>query len=674
MRVSPIKYALTAILLLALLTVWGCASRSSGDPNADTDDRTIFRHRWWNYYARGLSAAEGRAYSRAIADLQTALQKRDRDQRMARTYGMHFVDYFPHRELGILFWETHRLADAQAQLETSIAQAPTAKALYYLDRVREARIRRRMQQDTAPTPPPDIRLDAPKEGIHTRDDPVVIRGTVSDSNYVTDLTVDGQAIFLAGARQRVDFRQPFELSHGYHLIKIRASSLSGLSRQQTITVHIDRQGPVIDVQTVERAVNGTDKHWILIGRVIDPSGVASLIVNQSPVSIPSETTVSFSIPMNHSITTVSVSATDRLGNATHTRFDLKDVTAIGRPPSSILLASSEPLILTGRLFQKSDRQAPTIRLKGWTASQKVYMDKVVIEGSVRDNHQIASISINDQPVTETPLAGVLAAFSSSIALDEGENVITIAATDAAGNRTVEQIAITRQTPKARLLNERLSVGILPFAQRGQITATSDAFQDVFMQQLALRNRFKLVDRTLLDIILQEHKINRTDLIAPETALRTGRLAAANAFISGSIIQTRMGMEAISRLVDTETAEVLTTVDAFIEAKTLPVIKEAAEQLALKLHREFQMVDGDILDRQKQYIVTDLGSEQLRAQRRILVIQEQPVFHPVTHHPLGSDYRVLGRARLVHIQKDFSKGELHEGSDPAISPSHGVITQ
>jgi len=42
----------------------------------------------------------------AISDFQAAIRQREKDQRRARTCGMHFIDYFPHQELGIVYFET----------------------------------------------------------------------------------------------------------------------------------------------------------------------------------------------------------------------------------------------------------------------------------------------------------------------------------------------------------------------------------------------------------------------------------------------------------------------------------------------------------------------------------------------------------------------------------------
>jgi len=81
----------------------------------------FFRHRWWNYYERGLSFAEGEFFPEAVSDLEEAIQQRTRDQRMARTYGMHFMDYFPHRELGIVYYETGDFEGAKRELEVSLS-------------------------------------------------------------------------------------------------------------------------------------------------------------------------------------------------------------------------------------------------------------------------------------------------------------------------------------------------------------------------------------------------------------------------------------------------------------------------------------------------------------------------------------------------------------------------
>ena len=101
----------------------------------------LFQGRWYHYYERGLSLAEGHCWGNAEKDLREALKQRDDgDRRWARTYGMHFIDYFPHRELGIVLFNQNRYADAIRELEVSLNATVTAKAEFYLDQGRKALI------------------------------------------------------------------------------------------------------------------------------------------------------------------------------------------------------------------------------------------------------------------------------------------------------------------------------------------------------------------------------------------------------------------------------------------------------------------------------------------------------------------------------------------------------
>ena len=111
-------------LLLAASILFGCAhppdsSTYTKDGKVYGEVRGAFRYKWWNYYERGLSFADGRFFEEAVRDFNSAITKRENDQRMARTYGMHFIDYFPHRELGIVYYQMGNLEGAKNELSLS---------------------------------------------------------------------------------------------------------------------------------------------------------------------------------------------------------------------------------------------------------------------------------------------------------------------------------------------------------------------------------------------------------------------------------------------------------------------------------------------------------------------------------------------------------------------------
>jgi tetratricopeptide (TPR) repeat protein len=113
------------------------------------DNLNLHRGRWWNYYELGSCLLASGHYEEAIKKLDIAIQKRDHDKRDTRTYGMHFVDYFPHRESGVAYclWaeeekrdmaeKEKRFKNAISELETSIKQEPSSKAKFYLKRATE---------------------------------------------------------------------------------------------------------------------------------------------------------------------------------------------------------------------------------------------------------------------------------------------------------------------------------------------------------------------------------------------------------------------------------------------------------------------------------------------------------------------------------------------------------
>lgn len=656
------KIAFLLQILLITAGVLACAQSSSVDPEVRPEAGTLFRHRWWNYYLRGLEHAEQQQFEAAKADLNNALARRDGDQRMARTYGMRFMDYFAHRELGIVHWQRNDLESARAELERSIQDAPSAKARHYLDLVRKAIIRR----DGAAPQAPRIHVDL-AAGLHwTREDPVGLTGRIQDPNFVSHVSVDGQALPMAGAQTDLTFQHALKLPQGRHAITIRTKNLAEQTASKIIDIAVDRQGPWIVLATLSRQ-NGRS---VLDGEIFDDAGAVSMAVNNRPVAITPGSRARFSFALDEEHKSIDLTARDRLGNTTKVRIPKSHWNAL-RGNRNLVAGLQDSDVLAG-LFGGQDAKAPLIHLEQWQETQTVYMDKVVLSGSVRDKGKVTRLTINDVPVL--PQAGSMVVFSHFVSLQPGSNAISIEVEDAAGNAARRQLTIIRKVPKALLLDHRLRLSVFAFELKGEVAAASLAFQDAFIHQLVERRRFQVVERQRLDLILEEQKLSRSQLLDQSTALQLGRLSAAQVIVTGHMVQTRTGIEVVGRVVDCETAEILATSDAYSEAADLQGFKHLAGTLALNIHRDFPLVDGIVIEKQGKMIFTDLGTEKIRAQRRMLVYDDRPVRHPSTGTQLGVDHRILAKARVVQCDETLSKAELLTGFDPSIAPHHKVITQ
>lgn len=648
--------------LLIATGVIACAQSLTYDSDVHPNAGALFRHRWWNYYQRGLALAEQQQFEAATSDLTKALQRRDGDQRMARTYGMRFMDYFAHRELGIVHWQSNNLEAARNELDRSIQDSPSAKARYYLDLVRKALIARNGPDPQAT----HLQLDLPTGLYWTRQDPVDLSGRIQDPNFVSRVSVGGQDLHLAGAQTDYKFRHALDLPQGRHAITIQTKNLASQSASQTVNIVVDRQGPWIVLSTLSRK----NSHIIIEGEIFDDAGAVSLSVNKQPVSIVPGPRVPFSFTVDEEHKVLDLEARDRLGNTTKIDIPKSHWGAL-RNNHTLVAGIEDPALLAG-LFGGGDEDAPLIHIENWHDTQTVYMDKVVLSGSVRDKGKVIRLTIDGTPVL--PQDGSMVVFSHFASLQVGRNLISIEAEDAAGNATHKQVTIIRKVPKALLLDHRLRLSVFAFELKGEVTAASFAFQDSFIHQLVQRQRFQVVERERLDLVLEEQQLSRTQLLDQSIALQLGRMASAQIIVTGQMVQTRTGTEIVGRVIDCETAEILTTCDAFSEVSDLKGYKKLAGVLALNIHLDFPLVDGIVIEKQGKMILTDLSTEKIRAQRRMLVFDERPVFHPSTGTQLGVDHRVLAKARVVNSDAALSKAELQSGFDPTIGPHHKVITQ
>jgi TolB-like protein len=650
---------LVKIMLLSAicLVIFSCA-RTQPAPVYVKDGReygkaegAFFRHRWWNYYERGLSYAEGKYYQEAVSDLTQALEQRAEDQRMARTYGMHFIDYFPHRELGVLYFEMGALEAAKDELELSLSQFPSSKAYFYLDEVRKKLI----EGEGKEVNPPKIMFDLKDTEIWTRDDPVVLSGTVENEHFVSAITIRERPMLLNGSKRRITFKEILQLEQGLHAVTVEAQNLMGKTAKKTLLFHVDREGPLITLEAIE-----TDHAGLITirGSAYDKAQVVALTIQGRAVSLQKGAEVFFAERISGKDKSIELVAEDRLGNQTRAGVTLLPQ-AFGSSAVKLAYAGNDLRnILPGVLSAKGKRP-PAIRLKDWTELQIVYLDKVYVEGEVIGESKIESLAINDIPILRRNGLHIL--FNHIAELKEGKNIVTIVATDEAGNTAEKTITIERRLPEALQLNQRMSLTVLPFEQKNTVKEAGLAFQDNLTHSLVNRNRFRVVERKLLEKILEEQKLSQTKLIERSTALSVGRLAAAQSIITGSIIETRQGIEAVARIIDTETSEIMATEDVYDEAKDLEAIRSLAEGMAVKFHREFPLVGGTVIKAGGNFIFTDLGHDKIKLQRRLVVYREAPVRHPVTGKLLGADATIMARARVTQVGPEMSKSELTSGA-------------
>ena len=511
---------------------------------------------WDDYYRCALSYIDGGFYPEALDCLNQAIDQRSADQRMARTYGMHFMhDYFPNRETGVVRYLMGHYRVAEKSLLTSLEQEPSAKAYYYLDEVRKALMQKQHPAASRPgisiTPPG---LNAGDGFYKSCEFPVLITGTVSDSRYVSGITIGGKMVFMEGARKKMQFKEAFYLGQGVHTIAITAVNLMGGTSRKEITLLVDKCGPLI---TISRIRQGKD----IFGYLHDASGIARFTLNGRDIAVSSQDG-SFHAALYPGEQRITLRAEDTLGNKTQKEMN--------SPDRKIELAA---LTLSG-ITEKSaalslkNRDQPGIRLLK-PHSNEIFTKATPLEFTVSSGSTILALDINGKSLLKKP--GRWITCSTFVTLEQGINRFTINAVTQTGRTLEKMIVLNRKTPEHLKLSYRYGISMHPFDNNEKVDHWKN-FIHSFESDFAANRRFRLIANNV------------------NTAMAGSPGASYESSLFGSVYQTANGTEVVARLIDKKTAGIITVQDAFSCKSDMAYM---GNRLSEKFHRKFPLATGTI---------------------------------------------------------------------------------
>jgi len=675
----------TSILCIILITgaFLFLSCNTPPDPKYKKDGKQygvvkgLFRERWWNFYERAMSFSEGGFWEEAVADFKEALSQREKDQRRARTYGMHFVDYFPHRDLGVAYFNLGRYEEAREEIEKSLSQTASAKAKFYLNEVRRAQL----QANNVQAPPPQVSVSSVSEGQVTNSFTMKLEGEVAGEAYANKVVVNDDPLFVELSAKKLPFSKNIKLKKGLNEIRIKSTDLLGKVSEKKIKVFGDFEGPLVNVKNYSDGQQVGQNKIVLSGALADATGISKLQVNEKVLAYNKEKTLEFAIAVDlkEGSNKIALAATDMSGNTTTGQISLVYMPKLaGAPPRQPVL-HREPIRValqgsgildTGQhvLFAAAPQQMGAnfrLGLKDLTENQTVYYDTIYIDGSITGINDIKSISINGSPLFIMPGRNVF--FNQLVDLQEGENKLTIEAKDAAGNTASKTITIVREVPKVHQLGARMSLAIMPFEKTGEVSSLCDVIYDNLVSSFADQDRFNIVSRGAeLETVMQELKLSQTDLVDKTKAVQVGKMVSADGILMGTIRETKGAIEIYARLVNTETSSLFDARDVYGQDKSLPQVQYITNGLALKFKHSFPLVEGMVIKVSGKEIYADFGTaERIKKDMKFIIFREgEKIVHPVTGKVLGSDTTELGVARVVNVLDDLSIGKLVADFDPA----------
>ena len=649
---EPKNIIFIAILILTITIMSACNVKQhlptcTKEGKAFCTIKGAFRDKWYDYYELGLSCTKGQCFDAAIESFQKAISKRRHDERMTRAYGMHIIDYFPHRELGICYYLIHDFIKAFESLERSIQQEPSAKAKFYLDEVRKQLFYSQKKQLTAP----EITVHGLENNLElwTKQDPVIISGIAKDDLFIHKIAISDRLVFMDSASKVKLFEESFALSPGQHVIQVMAENLLGGITQKNVTVHIDRTGPMITL----KKMLPFDR---IEGILYDASGKMSLTANEIDIPLRKGQQVSFSIQWPSENDEMKIVARDKVNNQTTAVINSK-MKCFQNMTHNVYFASNDSQ-------NRSDTKpfalnTPKMNIQDWSDFNVVYTDRIELSGSIHSQQAIVSLRINE--ISLETANGQNIFFSKSLPLTKGMNTITVAAMNQSGQTIEKTFQFQRKIQEILKQHHRFKMKIYPFEQFDQKNV-DESFYATLIGGLLNRNRFQIFfSDEIKGYGTFDFEMNRM------------RNISDTAFLKGMIDISKMGIDIVGRVFDANSkiidyVDIYETID---QAQSLKgQLKQMAKRLSTKFHLAFPLVSGSVIKISHNQLTIQPqtwyhGKGQIRMNWPVIIYSSKN-----RHLTYPSETHILGNSK---IQKIMEMNFGVQRVDTTATIGDGVIT-
>ncbi len=215
---------------------------------------------------------------------------------------------------------------------------------------------------------------------------------------------------------------------------------------------------------------------------------------------------------------------------------------------------------------------------------------------------------------------------------------------------------TEETPATSFVGERLSIAALPFESKGigGVLGQIDLLDKIITGFVNI-NRFKIIERAQLEKILEEQSLGMSGVIDISTAAQIGKGIGVDAVLVGSVTQSQNAAGIDARLIDTETAAIITARDAFANTISLQSLSQMISELAEKIKSDFPIVNGYVIGVTGDKITIDIGHQKgIRKGTKCHVYREgAPIIHPVSNEVISKMIDMVCEIQVTEIYDAYA---------------------
>ncbi len=222
-------------------------------------------------------------------------------------------------------------------------------------------------------------------------------------------------------------------------------------------------------------------------------------------------------------------------------------------------------------------------------------------------------------------------------------------------------ALTYDPSRVTQVGSRLGVAVMPMDVKGDMDKYADALTEKMVSQLVNLRRFKVIERTALDKVLEEQQLQVSGVVDEQAAVQVGKVAGADAIVLASVVQKGSGGKVNMRVIDTETSETIVARGEQVNGGDIEDYEKAVDNLAIMIYNELPIVEGFIVSAEKDGYYIDIGSlKGIRKGSKCVAFRDgENILHPTTGEVLGKRVTKLGELVVVQVQQKLAQVKVVE---------------
>ncbi len=205
---------------------------------------------------------------------------------------------------------------------------------------------------------------------------------------------------------------------------------------------------------------------------------------------------------------------------------------------------------------------------------------------------------------------------------------------------------------------KTKVAVLDFQQQGQFETEGIGriVAEWLTTSLVETGRFEIIERRLLQQILNEQKMSNSGLVDPSGVARIGRILGVKTVMAGTVQHYEATFELNVRLINVETGAIITA--DRIRAGSTSSLRELVHRLSARLAKHFPL-QGYVVQRKDNNVMIDLGRHAgvIPGLLFNVFVEGNPLRHPKTGEVLSVEHHDKGHIKIVNVREKTSLGVL-----------------